>query len=96
MGTVNVLLYTTPADETALVKHVSITSADALQQVVTFRINGTAAAADVAHITVPALGEVQLPGWFWVLVAGDTLRAVGSRGNLNVAGFGAELEGVAD
>lgn len=96
VGTVNVSLYTAPAGETALVKHLSIVSANALVQVVTFRINGTGAANDVAHISVPALGDVQLPSWFWVLNPGDVLRAVGSRGDLNVAGFGAELEGSAD
>lgn len=92
----SVILYTCPAGETALIKHVEVGPGGIGGTDVTVYLN---ASAPNNRIHVHRIGNGD---WhtersiFWVLHPGDTLRAITNLGTVVMSGFGAELEGVAD
>lgn len=89
-------LYTAPAGETALLKQLTLVNASALANLFTLKLNGTSGADSIMAIVVPAQGGELVSGLFVVLQPGDILRAVAGAASIFCAGFGAELEGVAD
>lgn len=96
IGTTSELIYTCPAGETALIKHLSLFNQGALTATVVIGINGIGANQNVVSTQVGAGLASQLTSLFIVLHPGDFLRANCSAGNFTVTGYGAELEGVAD
>lgn len=96
VSTTNIALYTCPPGETALIKSLSLFNQGALAAAIVLHINGTGANTIVLSVSVGAgLSALDVPR-FLVLHPGDVLRGVTSQGNFTVAGYGAELEGVAD
>lgn len=96
VSTGSTLVYTCPAGETALLKHLSIANLAALGNTWSLRLNGTGGAQTIAAGTVPAGEAVQLTGLFVVMHPGDTLRCTAGQASVALTAFGAELEGVAD
>lgn len=91
-----VLLYTCPAGETALIKQLEVGPAGGIGATVTFYLNGTAVGTRLHSLGLAANSWSSEAGLFIVLHPGDELRAAVSTGSVQVSGFGAELEGVAD
>ncbi len=91
-----ILLYTVPAGETALLKHLEVGVGGVTGTSISFFI-GTATNNHRCHLVNVTNGlwssERDL---FIVLQPGDELRALTSAGTVTASGFGAELEGVAD
>lgn len=96
VGTGGTTVYTCPAGETALVKHLTFVNGSNLATTLQVGVGGLLVGNLVAQFSVPAQGSVALVSWFLVLQPGETLRMGTTLGNVTVAGFGAELEGVAD
>ena len=96
IGTATSPIYTCPAGETALLKSLWLWPTGPTVSAVSVFINGTAAANQIGLIIVPNSAEIRLAGQFLVLHPGDTLTLRTNLGTATVAGFGAELEGVAD
>lgn len=91
-----VLVYTCPAGETAILKQLTVHNPGALPQVFTMRLNGSNAANTILAESIEAGLATHLEGLFIVLSGGGTLHVAGAAVGLFVAGFGAELEGIAD
>lgn len=96
VGTGNTVVYTCPAGETALLKHISLANVTALSQTLRLRLNGTNQTDNIVDVAIPSTSAIQLTDLFIVLHPGDVLRAISSSANCIVTGYGAELEGVAD
>lgn len=90
------LVYTSPANETTLVKTLTITKAPAIvATTVTWSINGVGnAAAVLTEVLTTQQRSSVLDVWL-VLQPGDTLHVTTDLG-IAVSGHGAQLEGVAD
>lgn len=96
VSTAAVIVYTCPADETALVKLITCANIAVLgSTLLSIRVNGTGGAQLVAQRQIPNGGDEWVEG-FLVLNPGDVLRCTASQASLIVSGFGAELEGSAD
>lgn len=96
VSTADVLLYTCPDGETALVKHLTVVNNAALPSLMLIRLNGETGSSNIYSLTIASTAHSQLVNAFWVLRPGDQLHAIAERASSIVAGFGAELEGVAD
>lgn len=89
--------YTAPDDETVLIKRVCCYNPGPSALTVTMYINGSTGASAIRTLALGVGASDDWDCWF-VLQPGDTFRIGGavSGTNLTSAGFGAELEGVAD
>lgn len=96
VGAADVVLYTCPKGETTLLKHLTIVNNAALNNNVSIRINGTTNGAAIARKSVASGQDDSIVGAFIVLQPGDVLHAQATSASAIVAGFGAQLEGVAD
>lgn len=96
VGTGNFTVYTCPAGETALLKDITIFNQAAVTNVVALRLNGNTQNQTIEGVTVGGGGSVVLSGRFIVLHPGDTLRVQATVASINITGYGAELEGIAD
>lgn len=93
----SVVLYTAQPGETVIVKHIILANPTATSVRIIMSSLGTATPADRLAADLAAGETRQIPVW-WVLQPGDIVRALATPGSTGVrtAGFGAELEGVAD
>lgn len=91
-GTAQVL-YTCPADETGLVKWITVYDTNAAARDVTLSLNGTGSGSIILKKSCAGLYDLQIPVW-WPLAPGDDIYGLGA--SIICSGWGAELEGVAD
>lgn len=96
VSTTHVLLYTCPAGETAILKHIVFVNGGPLAASAALRLNAQLGTAQMTTAVVPATGDVSRTDQFIVMHPGDTLYGISGAANLIYSGFGAELEGVAD
>lgn len=90
------LLYTCPAGETALIKTLSMYNTDVVPRAMGIRLGGNGVNQTVVFEQVPAGFATVLRELFIVLQPGETVHGVTAGTGGRIAGFGAELEGVAD
>lgn len=93
-------IYTVPANETAILKTLTIVNGNAAAQTLDVAIGDPSPDIDnhyvMWNVPVPAAQSVQVQTWI-VMLPGQRLWVVASLGNALVVGaFGTELEGVAD
>lgn len=96
VGLVDVVLYTAPAGETPVLKHLSIVNNAALSGEFILKVNGTTNSAAIYRNNVTSTGNAQLVNAFMVLQPGDVVRGISSVASMVCSAYGAELEGVAD
>lgn len=92
----NEVVYTSPAGETTIIKHLSFANTALVANTVSLRINASGGGATIGAWPVAGQGAEQVPDLFIVLQPGDTLNASATQSSMIVTGFGAQLEGVAD
>lgn len=87
------VLYTVPADRTAVVRQIVVTSVSGVVERVTLRVNGSSGVPTLARWDLAAGQTVTLANV--VLNPGDTLHAVAQNATLltSCSGFGSLLEG---
>lgn len=90
------LVYTSPAGETTLVKALALYNPNGLAQLATFYLGAVAPANALGTFSVPGTSGIFPIGLFLVLQPGESLHVTTSTLPINVAGFGAQLEGAAD
>ena len=95
VGLVDVALYTAPAGVTTVIKTLTIVNNAALNNNVSIRINGATNGSSVSRKAVASGVDDSLVGVFIVLQPGDVVHAQATQASAVVAGFGAELQGVA-
>jgi hypothetical protein len=95
-GQSGAVLYTCPAGETTLLKHLSLYLDNPSSQTVFGWINATGSPNVWLAEQVTGLRALQLRDMFVVLHPGDTLMFFVPVGNVTVTGHGAQLEGTAD
>lgn len=94
--TAQTLIYTVPSGETALVKWAQLmNTAGAVWRIRLFLDVGSGPKEVLAH-SVPGTDSLEIPLW-WALPPDAEIYAQSNHsGSINIALFGAELEGVAD
>ena len=90
------VLYTCPAGETALLKTLTLVNNFGINNAIALKLNGTTNAAAILETVVAPNEGTVLTELFIVLEPGDILRGIAANASVIFAGFGAELEGVAD
>lgn len=97
VSTSNLILYTGPAGETTILKHLSVTNIVGSLSNVRLRLNGTSQSANIMDFNQASTSGQQFTGLFIVLQPGDVLRAIASVvDSVIITGYGTQLEGVAD
>lgn len=89
-------LYTCPAGETAIIKTVTVFNSAVAGNNVVFSIGPAFNPGRFLAVAVAANPGSGTVNAFFVLQPGDVLNAQASAAGAIAAGFGAELEGVAD
>lgn len=89
-------IYTCPADETTIVKQINYVNNAAIAVAAALYLDGGLGGNIIDSFTVPGTGSLVRSEQFIVLQPGQTLRLAPSGGGVISAGFGAQLEGVAD
>lgn len=93
----NALLYTVPSGETTIVKTLTICTESAVQVRARLYIGAVAVGNLVLIKPLGGLGDLASTyAMFMVLQPGQVLRGAAETGAITFAGFGTELEGVAD
>ena len=90
------IVFTGPAGETTIIKHLSVANVVAVSCNLRLRLNGTSQVFNILDQNVPSTSAIQLTGLFIVLQPGDVLRALSAPLGLDLTAYGTELEGVAD
>lgn len=96
VGVTDVVLYTCPAGETALLKCLTLVNNAAVNTSLIVKLNSVSNSGAIVEATVNNGVSEYYPDLFVVLHPGDVLRAVAGLASVIVTGFGAELEGTAD
>jgi len=96
VGVSGAVLYTVPAGETALVKTISIVNTFAVNNNFSLYLGTINPANLIFEASIDEANSLLLPGLFIVAHPGETIRGQAGNASCIVAGFGAELEGVAD
>lgn len=96
VGNQTLLLYTCPDNETTLLKCLTVFNNAALPLTPGLKLNGSGGAQTILSIPLAAATGVVFTDLFIVLQPGDTLHMTNTSASVFCAGFGAQLEGVAD
>ncbi len=96
VGVADVVLYTCPAGETALLKCLTFVNNAAVSTSIVVRLNAANNSAAFVERLIDNNNGLVLNDIFVVLHPGDTVHAIAGLASVVVGGFGAELEGLAD